>query len=154
MLGAGVGTAVVTTAYRRGYDLERRVALHLIGLGWVVVASRGSHGIADLVALRAGAQPLVVQVKRDRHTMSSHDCRLLVAHAQKAGASPVIADSTGPRPSIRLFRLLADRPRRDPDRPLPTPHRGGVMEAIAVSGLSWIRLNTTIYSHDKMLALL
>lgn len=50
------------TAYRRGVYREKRTADHLRDEGYVVVESRGSHGVADLVALKWG-QCLLVQVK-------------------------------------------------------------------------------------------
>ncbi len=50
------------TQYRRGADFERRVAEHLTTDGYLVLRAAGSHGHADLVALKAG-QVLLVQCK-------------------------------------------------------------------------------------------
>jgi Holliday junction resolvase len=51
-------------SYAKGAARERKVAELLTYYGFVVYRSAGSHGCADLVALRDGAWPLLVQVKR------------------------------------------------------------------------------------------
>ena len=47
----------------RGVDRDRRVRDLLASEDWFAVCSRGSHGAADVVAIRAGSIPRVVQVK-------------------------------------------------------------------------------------------
>lgn len=47
----------------RGPRREHQVANVLRREGWVVYRSSGSHGNADLVAMRAGFPPMLVQVK-------------------------------------------------------------------------------------------
>jgi Holliday junction resolvase len=82
------------TRYSRGADKERRLMARLETAGWIVYRSAGSHGAADLVALRRECRPLLVQVKgtaagpfamfgpEDRHD--------LCQEARFAGALPVL----------------------------------------------------------------
>jgi Holliday junction resolvase len=51
------------TSYSRGYYGEKKARRQLEDDGYFVVEARGSHGVADLVAIKPG-QILVVQVKR------------------------------------------------------------------------------------------
>jgi Holliday junction resolvase len=48
---------------RRGIERDRAVRDHLAGEDWFAVCSRGSHGAADILAIRAGSTPRVIQVK-------------------------------------------------------------------------------------------
>ena len=47
----------------RGHDRERRVKAWLEARDWLVVRAAGSLGDVDLVALRDGYTPLLVEVK-------------------------------------------------------------------------------------------
>ena len=46
-----------------GHNRERQVKALLVSKGWVVVRAAASLGCADLVALRNGDQPMLVEVK-------------------------------------------------------------------------------------------
>jgi hypothetical protein len=48
---------------RRGVERDRKVRDLLAEQDWFAVCTRGSHGAADVVAIRAGSVPRVVQVK-------------------------------------------------------------------------------------------
>ena len=48
---------------RRGIDRDRKVRDMLAGQDWFAVCARGSHGAADVIAIRAGSIPRVIQVK-------------------------------------------------------------------------------------------
>jgi Holliday junction resolvase len=48
---------------RRGTDRDRKVRDQLAEQDWFAVCSRGSHGCADILAIRAGSIPRVIQVK-------------------------------------------------------------------------------------------
>lgn len=47
----------------RGHDRERAVRLQLETDGWIVIRAAGSLGTVDLVALRAGEPPMLLEVK-------------------------------------------------------------------------------------------
>jgi Holliday junction resolvase len=47
----------------RGHDRERAVKALLIGQDWWVTRAAGSLGDADLVALKRGHRPLMIEVK-------------------------------------------------------------------------------------------
>jgi Holliday junction resolvase len=75
---------------RRGIDRERRVAEQLLLEGWFVVRAAGSLGFCDLIALKAGHDPLLVEVKSTRQgpyeRFPPADREDLVATAKIAGA--------------------------------------------------------------------
>jgi Holliday junction resolvase len=52
-------------SYARGAARERQVADKLRTEGWYVMRSAASHGAIDLIALRAGDKPRLLQVKTD-----------------------------------------------------------------------------------------
>jgi Holliday junction resolvase len=92
------------TAYSRGVYREKRTADHLRSEGYFVVESRGSHGPADLVAMKPG-QVLLVQVKAGNTdhngTLRDQWWNELYHLAVRVGAVPVLADT----PSFGKLRL-------------------------------------------------
>jgi len=54
----------MSTQYERGAEFERRVAKRLTVDGYACFRSAGSHGKADIVAIKPG-QILLIQCKRD-----------------------------------------------------------------------------------------
>lgn len=79
---------------RRGIDRERLVAEYLRDRDWMVVRAAGSFGPADLVALRAGSRPLLVEVKSTispySHFPPADRARMKQA-AELAGADATLA---------------------------------------------------------------
>lgn len=79
----------------RGHDRERAVRRVLEGEDWWVTRAAGSLGDADLVALKAGKRPLMVEVKSTaggpfEHFRPKDRAELLLA-ASIAGADVVLA---------------------------------------------------------------
>jgi Holliday junction resolvase len=74
----------------KGIVRERQVMAVLRAEGWVVYRAAGSHGHADLVALRAGDPPRLVQVKGTAGGPWEHfgpaERAALIAEAVQAGA--------------------------------------------------------------------
>lgn len=68
---------------------ERQVQAQLQAEGWVVYRSAGSHGCADLVAMKRGYVPMLVQVKMDARRPFDHfppgERAMLRAQAHQAG---------------------------------------------------------------------
>jgi Holliday junction resolvase len=54
---------MVMTNRQRGDYFERQVKATMEAYGWLVYRSAGSHGAADLVAMRHGNTPTLVQCK-------------------------------------------------------------------------------------------
>jgi Holliday junction resolvase len=83
------------TVYSRGAEKERRLMARLESAGWITYRSAGSHGMADLVALRREFRPLLIQVKGTAAGPFSGfgpEARYdLTAEARVAGAIPVLA---------------------------------------------------------------
>jgi Holliday junction resolvase len=93
-------------AYRRGTEAEKRTARRLEADGYHVTESRGSHGVADLVALKRG-QVLLVQVKTgnaDDGALADGWWNDLYGTALRCGAVPVVADWPK-RGTLRLRRI-------------------------------------------------
>jgi Holliday junction resolvase len=75
---------------QRGDYLERQARSALVSYGWFVVRAAGSHGPADLVALRRGKTPLAVSVKLDGR-LRPYERDELLWLADLAGVVPVVA---------------------------------------------------------------
>lgn len=77
--------------YQKGAAKERKYAEILRASGWVVIRAAGSHGEADLVALK-DRRVCLIQVKSDQAGPFAHfgpDHReALIADAVKAGGEP------------------------------------------------------------------
>lgn len=103
----------MSTKYDAGRALEYRVRDLLVSVGYLVVRSAGSKGIADLVALpriggaayEALSSPLLVQCKRGG-VLGPAEWNQLLSEALSVSAVPVLARYT-PRKPIELFRLTA-----------------------------------------------
>lgn len=76
--------------YQNGRALEYRVKRQLEDDGWFVTRSSGSHGPADLVALKRGKPPLLVQCKANGR-ISQEEKDELVKVSKSVGAIPVLA---------------------------------------------------------------
>lgn len=83
------------SAKSRGSARERQVMMLLRNDGYVVMRAAGSFGDADLVALKAGAASMLVQVKSDVAGPFAHfgpaARYALYVEAQRAGAEAVLA---------------------------------------------------------------
>lgn len=77
------------TNYRRGYTFERAIMADLTEDGYLCVRAGGSHGIADVVALKTG-QVLLVQAKTDG-AITIADWNKMYALAPSVGAVPLLA---------------------------------------------------------------
>jgi len=91
------------TAYALGVAAEKRTADRLRDDGYFVMESRGSHGVADLMAAKAG-QVLLIQVKRGTARLDDAWWNELAAAAAEAGALPIVADWPK-RGHLRLRRI-------------------------------------------------
>lgn len=107
----------------RGDYHEHRTRDALTTAGWVVVRAAGSLGPADLVALQAGALPLLVSCKT-KARISPAERAVLLDAADQAGARPVLAwresrgwvrfDTIQPGPLRHLLMTLKAPPRTLP----------------------------------------
>jgi len=78
-----------TAAYRVGRATENKARAVLHRAGFVTLRSWMSRSPADLVALRAGTVPWLVQVKKGGY-MSPQERVDLIVMAAQAGATPVL----------------------------------------------------------------
>lgn len=78
------------TNRQRGDYFERQTRDALLALGWHVTRAAGSLGVADLVALRADAKPLLVSCKLNGYIGPAERADLHAA-ARAAGARPLVA---------------------------------------------------------------
>jgi Holliday junction resolvase len=97
----------VNSAKAKGAKKERQSKLLLTEAGWCVTKAGGSLGAADLVALKAGERPLLVQVKATAagpfHSFGPSERAELLAVAKAAGAVAVLAWW---KPRAREHRLI------------------------------------------------
>lgn len=99
-------------AKKTGVKLETSAKQMLERRGYFVVKAYGSHGIADLVALRADTPPLLVQAKKDGK-LGPDEWNQLVQAATQAGAWPVLVrrPEETPTKGALWFRLISERPK-------------------------------------------
>jgi Holliday junction resolvase len=95
----------VKNTSQAGRARERQVAEVLRDQGYVV-AKTTSYGVCDLVALRRGDVPLLVECKANRGSPYMHfratDREVLLLEAERAGARAVLAH-WAPRRPLRLI---------------------------------------------------
>lgn len=79
----------------RGHDRERAVKAVLLSQDWWVCRAAGSLGDADLVALKEGRRPLLVEVKSTAagpyHSFGPQDRLALLLAGSIAGADVTLA---------------------------------------------------------------
>jgi len=75
--------------YRSGYTFELRIAGILQTNGYYVIRAAGSHGIADLVAMKTG-ETVFVQCKAGQSKIPLPEWNRLYAVASMLGAIPVL----------------------------------------------------------------
>ena len=77
--------------YSRGANFERAVKELFEGMGWpLVIRSAGSHGVADLVALRRGSRTQLISC-RIHGKLGPLERESLCEAAKAAGAIPMMA---------------------------------------------------------------
>lgn len=80
----------------KGADFERLCRKELEACGWTVARSAGSHGPADLWAIRKegrySRRILFIQVKSGAQSCGPQEWNELVDMAHRVGAVPVLAD--------------------------------------------------------------
>jgi Holliday junction resolvase len=85
---------------------ERKVRDHFLALDWWVCRAAGSLGDADLIALKVGRRPLMVEVKANAGNPYMHfrpkDRADLLFAADIAGADAVLAHWP-PRGKLRFY---------------------------------------------------
>ena len=91
------------SAARRGTYREKLTAARLRKEGYYVMESRGSHGHADLLAVKIG-QVLAVQVKTGDTELRGAWLNELYAAAVRAGMVPLVADFPK-RGTLRLRQI-------------------------------------------------
>lgn len=96
------------TQYSRGYAFEQKVAGDLTQDGYYVVRAGGSHGVADLVALKPG-QVLLVQCKTNG-IVTAAEWNKLYDVATRVEAVALVAYR--PRRGIIAYRAI--QVRREP----------------------------------------
>lgn len=83
------------SAYQRGDYREKRVKEQLEARGYIVWQTRGSHGVADIVALKRDTRPLLVQVKTGSANITHSEWNKLYRLAMSLGAIPVVVTMDG-----------------------------------------------------------
>lgn len=111
------------TAYQAGVRFEKRVSAYLRDEGYLVIESRGSHGLVDQMAVKAG-QLLAIQSKVDGK-ISVDDWNQLFRLRVWTCAIPILARREGRR--LALYELTGERvkwQRGWPMRPFVTDQVG------------------------------
>lgn len=112
MAGGGEAGGREVTQYRRGAEFERKVAGLLTDDGYLVVRAAGSHGHADLVALKPG-QVVLVQCKTSG-ALPPGEWNPFYEAAERVGAVALLAHRPSPG-RVVYWRLTGPKvARKDP----------------------------------------
>jgi Holliday junction resolvase len=82
-------TVILMTGYGAGANLERETRKQLVDNGYFAVRAAGSHGIADIVALKPG-EVLLVQCKTDGRMVPAERAEI-ISRAAWLDAVPLLA---------------------------------------------------------------
>lgn len=93
------------SAKGRGEYRERIVKAILEDRGYTVWQSRGSHGEADLIALKRHSPTLLVQVKTNSATIKHYEWNHLYRLARQLAAFAIVVDMVGPG-QMRWRRII------------------------------------------------
>lgn len=100
----------------RGHGRERQVVKQLQSEGWLAFRAPASLGVADVIALKAGERPRLVEVKSDKVNAYAHfgpaKRQALSQAAKRAGADAYLAWWPGDRQGCRWVREIAWPARR------------------------------------------
>ena len=118
--------------YRQGAAFENRVKDRFEGVGYYVIRSAGSQGVADLAAFDLMADrithhpvPLMIQCKRGRNGLGVEAWNHFYAIADAAGALAIVAQkSEGRTLEADLWEITGSRTPRGRHKPwIPWPLR-------------------------------
>jgi len=93
------GVIIVNKNYVKGANFERNVKKFYENLGYFVIRSSGSHGVADLVAFPPLSnmqewQPILIQCKNTTRAYLPEDMKNLKTVAEKYGLRAVLINNT------------------------------------------------------------
>lgn len=88
------------TKYIKGRTFEYKIMTYFQRRSYFVIRAAGSHGPADLVAVRKGERPVFVQCKKGSATVGKDEHNELFKVALQAGARAVIAESEDRKPTV------------------------------------------------------
>ncbi len=97
----------MATNYTRGRAFEYRTKALLESLGYYVIRSAGSKGIADLVAI-GDTVAAFVQCKRSG-AISAKEWNALYSKCLELHAIPLVAMMRGKHRGVAIYRLLGPR---------------------------------------------
>lgn len=86
--------------YVSGRNFEYRVATIFRRKGYYVTRSAGSHGVADLVAVKRGRKPVFLQCKHGEGGISIEEQNTLFKTALEVGAIPIVALGECRKPTV------------------------------------------------------
>lgn len=96
--------------YKRGATFEYRCKAYLEKHGFFVIRSGGSHGIADLVAIRMG-EVLMIQCKANNKALPPQEWNDLYREARRVGATPIHAYKVGRK--LKMMQIMGYRELRE-----------------------------------------
>lgn len=88
------------TKYEKGRTFEYKIKTYLTRRGYFVIRAAGSHGPADLVAVRKGQRPMLVQCKKGTATVGKEEHNELFRAATQADAMAIIITSEDRGPMV------------------------------------------------------
>jgi Holliday junction resolvase len=90
--------------YVKGRTFEYKIATIFRRKGYYVVRAAGSHGPADLVAVKRKQRVIFIQCKKGTGGVDMEEHNKLFRSALEAGAIPVIASAEDRKPTV--FKVI------------------------------------------------
>jgi Holliday junction resolvase len=91
---------MVNKGYERGRAFEYKMVTYFKRRGYYVTRSAGSHGAADLVAVKKNQRPIFVQCKTGAAKVDMEEHNKLFHAALAAGARAIIVSKEARKPVI------------------------------------------------------
>jgi Holliday junction resolvase len=108
----------------RGAVWERRMKVLLEQAGYMVIRAAGSHGAADLIAIRRDVRPVFVQCKI-HGTVGHGEWNALLTQARECGSTPIIASRNETGKHVYLREITDYHVARSPKWPAKAWFLGG-----------------------------
>ena len=90
--------------YVKGRTFEYKIATIFRRKGYYVVRAAGSHGPADLVAVKQKQRVIFIQCKKGTGSVDTEEHNKLFMAALEAGAIPIIASAEDRKPTV--YKLI------------------------------------------------
>jgi Holliday junction resolvase len=103
--------------YVRGRAFEYKIATFMRRKGYFVIRAAGSHGVSDLVAMKKGEKPLLIQCKTGvTQGLTADEHNALLNTAISSGGVPILAFKPEKGPIVFFVLIGISRKRGENEK--------------------------------------